>query len=142
MEGFNLKWSELETSKIADRGSVMQLRGPRDNLPMVNLDGTPATITVYGTDGSHFTEAKRAKLNARLKRRNKDMAVEDIEKDDLELHIAATKEWNLDFGGEDEYKHLRQCTPATVREAYERFPWMHRQVIEWIASEANFTPAS
>ncbi len=128
--------SDFETSKIADQGSVMPVRNPKDGSPLVNPDGSPMTVTVYGTDGQRFQQARMRKINMRLKMRKTKVTGEELDSEALDVLIAATAAWHVTFDGK-----LAEFTPDNVRVAYVKFPWLRRQVDEWMADEANFTPA-
>ena len=131
--------SEFETSKFADVGSVMPVRHPKTGDTLKNEDGSDMTVTVYGTDGDVFQKAQRAKINSKMKLRRTSgkMTAEEIQADTLDLLAAATADWNITLDGAKP-----EFTPANVRAVYTRLPWLRKQVDEWMADEANFSPAS
>lgn len=104
---------------------------------MTNPDGSPMTVTVYGSDGQRFQQARMRKINMRMKLKRMKVTGEEVDSEALDLLVAATAAWHLTFDGK-----LAEFTPENVRSAYVRFPWLRRQVDEWIADEANFMPAS
>ncbi len=130
--------SAFETSKFADVGSVMTIMHPQSGSPLANDDGSPMTITVYGSDGEKVQAARRAAEDRTRKlRRTTTKTAKEDEDESLDLIVAATASWNVTFDGEK-----KACTPENLRAAYRRFPWLTKQVVRHMAEEANFTPAS
>src|SRR5574340_1043117 len=117
--------SSLDTSKAAEEGAKLQLRHPVDDTPLVDDAEKPITITVVGTDSPTVKHAMHAQADRRLnKQGRRNMTMQSIEDDSVNLLVAATIGWS---GIIVEGKEL-PFSADHARAVYERFAWIREQV--------------
>ena len=132
---------QLSTAS-ADTGVKMSLRHPSTDDALLQDDGkTPITITLLGSDSKVHKAATAEVINRRLARQASrggrvPTTSEGLDADGLTVIVACTVAWDgVRVAGQPQ-----ECTPATVRELYGRFPWMREQAEAFIGDRRNFLP--
>lgn len=132
----------FDTVATAEEGAVMELRHPKtgDVLRHAPKDGETIgramTITFRGKDSEAFRAMARRQSDRRIAqnmRTRQPILTEVIEKDDIELMVAATKSWDIWLNGE-----IPKSVPDRYREVYTKFPWIKEQGDEFIGVRSNF----
>lgn len=120
-----------------------------DAPPLLAIDGTPATLTLLGSDspqakrqGYHKQAAAQNRLYANAfsgkKQKGATVTAEDIaeqEADDLETLVSLTVAWH---GFEDADDQPIPFSAEAVRSLYASSPMIREQALEFIAKRANF----
>lgn len=124
----------LDTRKMADKGSVLQLRHPTTFEPIEGM-----TITLLGLDSSTYRNKQKALTQDKLDqgRRFKN-SVDISEMDTLSLLAACTIEWT----GFEEGQQALECNEKNVIRVYKDWPWIREQVDAFIGDRANFLQGS
>lgn len=129
---------DLNKDSVAN-GAVMTVAHPQTGEDLLDDKGTPVTITLLGKDSPEFKKVLRRNANKKIDYmqstgRKIVVKVEDLEKDGLELAVAATKAWSgINVDGA-----LLECVPENVESTYNRFPWLREQVESFINNRANY----
>lgn len=131
----------IDTKTRSEAGVYMAVKA-LDGTPLLNSSGTPVEIMVKGPDSADYTRLLRTQIKKRMARSGiptEDQSVED-EADLVELLVACTMGWKgvLEKGK----KEPVPFTADACRQLYQSFPVIRDQVDSFIASRANFTPAS
>lgn len=115
--------------------------------PILSADGTPATLTMLGSDSDiakRLNRQQRATLQNRLSamafrgEKQEGLTEDDLaaqEAHDLEIVIACTVAWT---GFEDDDDDATPCTPETVRAVYESAPYLVEQAMRHLRDRSRF----
>lgn len=131
--------SKLDTSEAAAKGAKLELRHPNTGEVLRHDDGRPFTITLVGRDSEKFMSLARAQSDRRLQqtlRSRQPALTAAVEKDDTELLVNATLEWDIIFDGKP-----AENSAKAYREVYSNpgYRWLREQVDEFIGNRANFS---
>lgn len=141
MKDFDL--SRLDTAKGAEEGFHCELRD------IETSKGLGLYVLVLGADSETYrdkmAELQRIRVNQMTKTRRVMPTAGELEAENLELLVTATKGWFA----KNEAGEFVSCTiggepfsPAAARRLYSRFRWMREQIDEAIGDRANFLKAS
>lgn len=131
--------NQLDVGAKAEEGTQMPVRHPITGKPIFDEDGTPWTITLLGADSPSHTQALHKRANKRAKEgmkggfRGRNLTAEQIDADELELLIHATKAWHIRLDGE-----LLGSSDEVKRDTYQRFQWLRDQAEAWMGDRANY----
>src|ERR1043166_988486 len=120
----------------SEEGSVMEVRNPKTGEVLRHDDGRPFTITYRGRDSEAFRALARAQSDRRIAanmRTRAPVSTAVIERDDIELIVAATLKWDIVIGGK-----VPPSNANEYRAAYTRYPWLKEQGDEFVGVRANF----
>jgi hypothetical protein len=132
-----LDLSTLDTTKAAEDGATLEVRHPATGEILTQDNGEPITITLAGTDSDRFRKAQRANNTRRL-RNPRQLDGDDIERDGLNSLVLCTLAWSgIALDGQE-----LDCTPANVRQVYQRLPWLREQADRFVSDRANFLKGS
>jgi hypothetical protein len=132
--------SDFDTVAGADAGAVMEVRSPKTGDVLRHEDGRPFTITYHGQDSEAVRSISRAQNDRRAQqnaRTRSPIMSASIERDDIELLVAATMKWDVVLGGT-----VPPSNQASYRAAYTKYPWLKDQGDQFVGVRANFIPAS
>lgn len=121
----------------AAEGIQMEVRHPGTGEVLRHDDGRPYTITLVSRDSDQFLQLQRQiqdKRAAALWRSRQPLPASAVERDDVELLVAATMSWDLYYQDEA----TSQPKPENYRKAYSQQRWLRRQVDEFVGNDANF----
>lgn len=138
--------SGFDTAAEAEAGAVMEVRNPvtgevvyhdgEDGKPDVNR---PFTIKLLGKDSQKIITLARQQTDRRIQHTNRTktpVPISSIEKDNIELIVAATLEWDVMLDGTKPPND-----PRAYRVAYTKYPWLYEQVEAFVGTRANFSKA-
>jgi len=131
---------DLKELKPQSDTITVELKHPSTEEPLLNLDDSPMTITVWAAHSKeykaviHEAANKRLKKAAKNKNKQVDMTIEEIEQQGLDLAVSVIKDWNITYG-EDQPKFSR----SLAEEIYKELFWVREQVDEAIESVDVFT---
>jgi hypothetical protein len=131
--------AEFDTIAASEEGATMEVRHPKTNEVLRHADGHPMTITFYGKDSDRFRELARRQQDRRIQanmRTRQPILSAVMEKDEIELMVAATKSWDIVLGGK-----VPPSDPKEYRAAYAKYPWLKEQGDEFVGVRANFIKA-
>jgi len=129
--------SALDTSDLANQGSVMELRGPNGD-PLLQDDESPITLSLLGADSNALVRLSNLQTNAYLKQGSIKVTAEGAKANELDYLAKATVAW---AGVKVDGKEL-DCTEENAKAVYRRFPWIADQARAFIADRAHFMKAS
>lgn len=127
----------FDTTAGADEGAVMEVRSPATGEVMRWPDGRPWTITLYGADSEKIAKVARQQADRRataMMRTRAPATSAAIEKDNVELLVAATKTWDIPLGDGTAAK----ANAAEYRSAYLKYKWLYEQANEFSGTRGNF----
>lgn len=109
---------------------IVELHNPIDFTPLVLDDGTPMTVEVYGKFSDRYKQIQNSQQNARLKRAQRSggkipVTAQELRAERLNLVVSCVKSWNIVLD-----KKTPDCTPDSVKNVFERLPWVMDQVEE------------
>jgi hypothetical protein len=128
--------ADFDTIAASEEGSVMEVRNPKTGEVLRHDDGRPFTITFRGKDSEAFRNLARAQSDRRISanmRTRAPVLTAVIERDDIELIVAATLKWDIVLGGT-----AAKSDPKEYRSAYTKYPWLKEQGDEFVGVRANF----
>ena len=101
---------------------------PATGEVLLNDDGTPMTITVYGPYSSTYKSVSHAQQNKRLMKAQRtggklNLSAEEIEASSLDLLVKCTADWNITL--DDKPENFSQ---DKAREVYKEYPWVRDQI--------------
>lgn len=132
-KGFDLGNAGLSQKETA----TMEAVHPENMQPLRDDEGNKVTITVYGPDSEQRRKLDRKATNRRLKSAKAgriNITAEELEAEAMEVLVACTVSWeNIALNGE-----LLECNEKNVRKVYQEFPWLRKQVDNFINEDANF----
>lgn len=127
----------FDTTAAADEGAKMEVRRPDTGEVMYWPDGRPYTVTLVGKDGDKIEKLALQQNDRRtqgMSRTRQPTASAIIVKDDIELLVAATKEWDMQLNnGEPAPNDAKE-----YRAAYTKYKWLREQVDQFTGNRANF----
>lgn len=129
--------ADFDTVASSEEGAIMEVRKPDGSGDVFrHEDGRPFTITFRGRDSEQFRALARAQSDRRIAqnvRTRTPVLSASIEKDDIELIVAATLKWDIVLGGK-----VPKSDPKEYRAAYTKYPWLKEQGDEFVGVRANF----
>lgn len=132
--------SELDTVTASNEGAVMVVMHPTKEAPLLHEDGRPFTITLYGKDSDKYRDAFRDQNDRNIigqQRTKNPLKTAVMERGNIELLVAATKEWDVVLEGTEP----APSNAAAYRAAYTKFPWLLDQVDRFVGTTGNFLKA-
>lgn len=134
-------FASLDTVKFSDEGTAMEVRHFDTAEVLLDSDEKPVTITVSGPDSAAIKAYEREFINRRLKEdtkaTSKNADVDALNKEKIELLVAATISWSgIQLDGS-----VLSFSKENAKLLYTRFPWLAEQVNAFVGRRANFLPA-
>lgn len=132
---------ELDTKTLGDQGLPMPLLHLRTREPIIDDEGMPVTITLYGRQSDIFRDTMKQIQEERaayVLRHNRQPDSEYSDAEDCRLLVACTKDWTFkQLAGED-----FPCTPGNVRRFWsdDRFRPLRTLALTFVTNDANFLP--
>ena len=138
MTAFDL--STLDTKSAAEEGTVVELEHPfTPEIPFVDDDGVPYSITILGNDAGKVRTKERKQLDRYLEAIRKNRSPGDAEAgeaDTIDKLAAATIAWHLPpVDGK-----VLECKENVARNLYAdpRFRWIPEQLSKAIGDRSRF----
>lgn len=125
----------LKSIKIGTT-SDLQLRHPVSDALLFNDDGSPMVITLAGEHSEDYKAVTRRWQNDMLRRPNRKLTSEQIEERALDLLVAVTKGWQIQW----EDGHLLPFSAQAARNLYAdtEHAWIKLQVEGHVHDMSNF----
>lgn len=118
---------DLNDLEVKSDTTVVRLYHPITNTPLTNDDGSDMTITIHGKYSKRYRKIQQQQQNARLKRAERGgkmkLTAEEILADRMDLTCGCVDAWNIQLGGS-----VPELNQESVRNIFERFPWMREQI--------------
>lgn len=122
--------------------SVMEVKNP-GNGDVLRFDpedgqreGRPFTIKLLSSDNPKVVDIARKAADRRVmaaSRTRQPVLTAVVEKDAIEVCVAATAGWDILIGGKKPPE-----TPEAYRDAYTKYRWLFEQVDQHVGTRANF----
>lgn len=134
--------ADFDTTAASEEGVAMEVRHPKTGEVLRHapkegeLEGRPFTITYRGKDSPVFRDLARKQQDRRIQaniRTRSPILSAVVEKDDIDLIVAATIKWDIVLNGK-----IPPNDPKEYRAAYTKYPWLKEQGDEFIGVRANF----
>lgn len=107
--------------------TIITLHNPANNAEvLLNADGSPMTITMYGPYSTRYRSALRKQQRLRAESAQQEMSLKDADFDDLmlELIVECADSWHLTLEGPDLLPFSREA----VRSVLAEFMWVRDQI--------------
>jgi hypothetical protein len=130
----------FDTTAAAGEGAVMEVRSPASGEVMRWPDGRPWTVTYYGADSEKIAKVARIqndRRSAAMIRTRQPATSAVVEKDNIEILVTATKEWDIPLADGSAAKN----NANEYRSAYAKYKWLFEQGNEFIGNRGNFLKA-
>lgn len=138
--GSGVALDDFDTASAANDGAVLEVRSPTTGEVMYWSDGRPWTITLLGADAEKVVRIARQQADRRSQafvRTRQPASAASVEKDSIELLVAATKGWDVPLGNGAAAKNDQ----AEYRNAFTKYKWLFEQANEFAGNRANFMKA-
>ena len=131
--------SNLDVSKKAEDGAILELEHPVTGDPLINEDsGEAVSIIVLGTDSKTYREKQREYQRKRLskmtKKRGKEMDLTMSDEDACDLLATCTIGWEHMVENGEELEFSKEA----AYKLYMKYHWIREQVDVFIADRENF----
>lgn len=133
---------DLANIKQSDTTTV-ELKLPNaEETPLLNPDGSPMSIEVYGSFSDQYRSIIDAQQNLRIKKASKNggkvtFSAEEVRENRMALAVGCVKSWNITFNGK-----CPECTPDNVRQVFSEYPFIRLAVEMAIETPDNFLESS
>jgi len=130
---------DLNQFSTANEPVFMELRHPGTDEVLKTEAGESIGLTVVGTDSDPFIQKERELLNRRLnkaraKQKADKVTIEELDKEELAKLTACVVDFrNITVSGE-----ALTFTAANATKLFSEFPWIRRQVADFVAESSNF----
>ena len=127
--------SKLDTVKKCEDGAVLVVLHPTELTPVVDENGKPMTITLAGSDSPKFRKGKYMQANKSIDKRGQfKVTAEQLAEGNIDILAHCTLDWcGVELDGE-----VLECTVENAKTVYRRFPWLEKQVNEFIDDLSNY----
>ena len=122
----------LDTSKVAEEGAELLVAHPTTG------EDLGIKITLIGTDSKTFRDISKSRATASLKKKTREIDLDQNESDAVELLAKCTKGWTgiTENGKDIPFGH------ENAVELYTKYLWMRDQVDRFIVDRSNFLPSA
>lgn len=129
----------LDSLSPSDETRSLHLLHPISGEPLFADDDTresPMLVEVYGSDSSVYNKAKNRAANRRIKKMKTGGigTAENLDSEGTDILVACVAGWRNLTVNDAELEY----SPAAVRQAFERFPWIKTQVDDFAGDLGNF----
>lgn len=120
-----------------------QLKHPITDEPLVDAKGNKMIAVIYSKQSSQYKNASNAMLKKVKAQGKKDVSIDDIESDAIELISACVKEFkNLHIEYYDESGVLQHYDPKDIKGVLTHAFWIREQLNREIVNLSNFSKVS
>ena len=122
----------LDTSKVAEEGAELL-----DSHPTTGED-LGIKIVLIGTDSKTFRDISKSRATASLKKKTREIDLDQNEQDSIELLARCTKGWSgiTENGKDIPFGH------ENAVELYTKYLWLREQIDRFMADRSNFLPSA
>jgi hypothetical protein len=140
--------ADFDTISACEKGADMEVRNPatgevlRHDPQSGEAIGRPFTITFKGSDSKTFQDKafdnQDRRLATQMRTRSATLSRVAV-KDDIEVLVAATLQWDIVLGKmPDGTPRIPPSNSNEYRAAYTKYPWLKRQADEFTGNVGNF----
>ena len=122
----------LDTAKVAEEGAELRVAHPTTG------EDLGITITLIGTDSKTFRDISKSRATASLKKKSREIDLDQNEQDSIELLARCTKGWSgITENGKD-----IPFTHENAVKLYTKYLWLREQIDRFMADRSNFLPSA
>ena len=122
----------LDTSKVAEEGAELLVSHPTTGE---DLD---IKIVLIGTDSKTFRDISKIRATMALKKKTREIDLDQNEQDSIELLAKCTKGWS---GITENGKEVAFSYDNAVQ-IYTKYLWLREQIDRFMADRSNFLPSA
>ena len=124
--------AKLDTAKVAEEGAELRVAHPTTG------EDLGITITLIGTDSKTFRDISKSRATASLKKKTREIDLDQNEQDSIELLARCTKGWSgiTENGKDIPFGH------ENAVEIYTKYLWLREQIDRFMADRSNFLPSA
>ena len=124
--------AKLDTAKVAEEGAELRVAHPTTG------EDLGITITLIGTDSKTFRDISKSRATASLKKKTREIDLDQNESDAVELLAKCTKGWS---GITENGKEVAFSFDNAVQ-LYTKYLWLREQIDRFMADRSNFLPSA
>ena len=124
--------AKLDTAKVAEEGAELRVAHPTTG------EDLGITITLIGTDSKTFRDISKSRATASLKKKTREIDLDQNESDAVELLAKCTKGWT---GITENGKEVVFSFDNAVQ-LYTKYLWLREQIDRFMADRSNFLPSA
>ena len=124
--------AKLDTAKVAEEGAELHVAHPTTG------EDLGITITVIGTDSKTFRDISKSRATASLKKKTREIDLDQNESDAVDLLAKCTKGWS---GITENGKEIAFSYDNAVQ-LYTKYLWLREQIDRFMADRSNFLPSA
>ena len=124
--------AKLDTAKVAEEGAELRVAHPTTG------EDLGITITLIGTDSKTFRDISKSRATASLKKKSREIDLDQNEQDSIELLARCTKGWS---GITENGKEIAFSYDNAVQ-LYTKYLWLREQIDRFMADRSNFLPSA
>ena len=124
--------AKLDTAKVAEEGAELRVAHPTTG------EDLGITITLIGTDSKTFRDISKSRATASLKKKTREIDLDQNEQDSIELLARCTKGWSgiTENGKDIPFNH------ENAVQLYTKYLWLREQIDRFMADRSNFLPSA
>ena len=122
----------LDTAKVAEEGAELRVAHPTTG------EDLGITITLIGTDSKTFRDISKIRATMALKKKTREIDLDQNEQDSIELLARCTKGWS---GITENGKDIPFSYENAVK-IYTKYLWLREQIDRFMADRSNFLPSA
>ena len=124
--------AKLDTAKVAEEGAELRVAHPTTG------EDLGITITLIGTDSKTFRDISKSRATASLKKKTREIDLDQNESEAVELLAKCTKGWTgiTENGKEIVFSH------DNAVQLYTKYLWLREQIDRFMADRSNFLPSA
>ena len=124
--------AKLDTAKVAEEGAELRVAHPTTG------EDLGITITLIGTDSKTFRDISKSRATASLKKKTREIDLDQNESDAVDLLAKCTKGWS---GITENGKEVAFSFDNAVQ-LYTKYLWLREQIDRFMADRSNFLPSA
>ena len=124
--------AKLDTAKVAEEGAELRVAYPTTG------EDLGIQITLIGTDSKTFRDISKSRATASLKKKSREIDLDQNESDAVDLLAKCTKGWS---GITENGKQVAFSYENAVQ-LYTKYLWLCEQIDRFIADRSNFLPSA
>ena len=122
----------LDTAKVAEEGVELRVVHPTTS------EDLGISITLIGTDSKTFRDISKSRATASLKKKTREIDLDQNESDAVDLLAKCTKGWS---GITENGKEVAFSYDNAVQ-LYTKYLWLREQIDRFMADRSNFLPSA
>ena len=124
--------AKLDTAKVAEEGAELRVAHPTTG------EDLGITITLIGTDSKTFRDISKSRATASLKKKSREIDLDQNESESVELLAKCTKGWSCitESGVEVPFSY------ENAVKLYTKYLWLREQIDRFMADRSNFLPSA